>query len=544
MTACTQPALPCDSTPCQNGGTCVDEDDSYSCVCTLDFYGLNCDLDRDCSVNPCQNGGVCRVVDASIQCECTSGWSGLMCQQDVENPVLHVCPSDITLNAATGRATATANWNAPFASDNSGKVKVTSSYRSGAPFTIGETEVVYTATDPAGNTGNCSFTVVVRDVEKPVFAYCPDDIVRGIVTPDGEVRAQWTRPTATDNSGKVGLSWSSEPLDFFPVGVHRVIYTATDPSGNKQFCSFDISVEPLRDFTEDQLLRFEITLDVEFTVALTDRSSREFATVAAAVEDAVAVLIRRGNIEGFHMVVVTAFRRGSVVADVVLVFEEPANDVIRYKSLEAVYSDVNSGRIGDYAAKQLSAVSPTGERIEVNWCNIEPCPDHMNCTLLPDKCVAHCANNEHYCQNGGRCEVSVPDDLIRCICTSNYYGIRCEIPDIVNDAEAVTIMAALVWVGLLGSVVILFSITRLRRCCCRDRFQRPNFLRKDFFRDVSARDSPEDEEIVKAEKLPPENGVTEDVETMPSQSNFSLAHTDATENVQYRVDLTEAEDYL
>ena len=35
----------CDSNPCQNGGTCIDEGDGFMCDCTSGFTGVKCDIE-------------------------------------------------------------------------------------------------------------------------------------------------------------------------------------------------------------------------------------------------------------------------------------------------------------------------------------------------------------------------------------------------------------------------------------------------------------------------------------------------------------------
>ena len=37
---------PCLKAPCRNGGTCVDDGNSYTCICTAQFRGLDCELGR------------------------------------------------------------------------------------------------------------------------------------------------------------------------------------------------------------------------------------------------------------------------------------------------------------------------------------------------------------------------------------------------------------------------------------------------------------------------------------------------------------------
>ena len=82
------------------------------------------------------------------------------CLIDDENPTLVEIPNDIIRNATNGEAIVT--WDDPMFSDNSGSITLTSSHNSGSLFTIGTTRVIYTATDPAGNTVNATFNVIVQ----------------------------------------------------------------------------------------------------------------------------------------------------------------------------------------------------------------------------------------------------------------------------------------------------------------------------------------------------------------------------------------------
>ena len=53
-------------------------------------------------------------------------------------------------------------WSEPTASDNSGLITLTSDYNPGLEFSIGNTYVTYTATDPSGNSATLSFTITVN----------------------------------------------------------------------------------------------------------------------------------------------------------------------------------------------------------------------------------------------------------------------------------------------------------------------------------------------------------------------------------------------
>ena len=78
------------------------------------------------------------------------------------------CPANITVNAPSGTCSATVNFTIN-ASDNCSVPTVVTSKASGSVFPLGTTTVVATATDAAGNSRSCSFTVTVKDVGAPVI---------------------------------------------------------------------------------------------------------------------------------------------------------------------------------------------------------------------------------------------------------------------------------------------------------------------------------------------------------------------------------------
>jgi hypothetical protein len=79
-----------------------------------------------------------------------------------------VCPANITVNAPSGTCSAAVSFTVN-ASDNCSVPTVVTSKASGSVFSLGTTTVVATATDAAGNTSSCSFTVTVNDVGAPVI---------------------------------------------------------------------------------------------------------------------------------------------------------------------------------------------------------------------------------------------------------------------------------------------------------------------------------------------------------------------------------------
>ena len=70
--------------------------------------------------------------------------------------------SNISQNTDPNSPTATVTWTPPKTSDNAKEgVTKTSSHNPGDSFPIGTTTVIYTATDPYGNSATMSFDVVI-----------------------------------------------------------------------------------------------------------------------------------------------------------------------------------------------------------------------------------------------------------------------------------------------------------------------------------------------------------------------------------------------
>lgn len=85
--------------------------------------------------------------------------------------------------------------------------------------------------------------VLFSDDEDPVIIDCPD-LTTGYLhyADEPSVEVSWLAPTALDNSGNVSLVSSLQPGDNFGKGRTTVTYTASDPSGNEETCSFRVSV--------------------------------------------------------------------------------------------------------------------------------------------------------------------------------------------------------------------------------------------------------------------------------------------------------------
>lgn len=158
-------------------------------------------------------------------------------------PVITGCPSNLSVSNNPGQCGAIVNWSVPVANDNcSGVTMIQSSGAgNGSFFPTGTSTIGYQATDAAGNTASCQFTVTVSDTEAPAFIFCPSDIQLTATSGCTEI-VNWAAPNVTDNCPGVSLSSNFASGDVFPSGTTTVVYTATDAVGNTSTCSFDITV--------------------------------------------------------------------------------------------------------------------------------------------------------------------------------------------------------------------------------------------------------------------------------------------------------------
>ncbi|XP_069118593.1 protein jagged-1b-like isoform X2 [Argopecten irradians] len=91
-TYCHENINDCLSSPCQNGGTCIDMVSSYQCICKEGWEGALCNLNKDeCDPNPCRNNGLCIDVVADFVCQCATGWKGKTCTLQYSQCELTTC---------------------------------------------------------------------------------------------------------------------------------------------------------------------------------------------------------------------------------------------------------------------------------------------------------------------------------------------------------------------------------------------------------------------------------------------------------------------
>ncbi|XP_065067468.1 fibropellin-3-like isoform X2 [Rhopilema esculentum] len=82
----------CASSPCQNGGTCVDGVNGYTCKCVEGYGDPLCKTDiNECASSPCQNGGTCVDGVNGYTCKCVEGYGDPLCKTDINECASSPC---------------------------------------------------------------------------------------------------------------------------------------------------------------------------------------------------------------------------------------------------------------------------------------------------------------------------------------------------------------------------------------------------------------------------------------------------------------------
>ncbi|KAI0217300.1 hypothetical protein LSAT2_030837 [Lamellibrachia satsuma] len=80
---CDKVLTGCDSSPCNNSGTCKDLNNNYRyhCICGSGYTGRNCEVETEiCASTSCKHGGTCSQAIEKYKCSCVRGYTGLNCE--------------------------------------------------------------------------------------------------------------------------------------------------------------------------------------------------------------------------------------------------------------------------------------------------------------------------------------------------------------------------------------------------------------------------------------------------------------------------------
>lgn len=159
-------------------------------------------------------------------------------------PPVITCLPDLKLSCDAGSKTAKVVYDKPSATDN-GKdipVKLSAGLESGEAFPVGTSTITFMAQDGAGNISKCSFHIIVTCEEKWNLT-CSNDITQESDKGKCGTNVTYSQPQVTgSNAVEITLSKGQKTNTFFKAGNTVNSYTATDKSGTKQECSFNVQI--------------------------------------------------------------------------------------------------------------------------------------------------------------------------------------------------------------------------------------------------------------------------------------------------------------
>ncbi|MFZ6050790.1 HYR domain-containing protein, partial [Halocola ammonii] len=239
-----------------------------SCEVSLADYTGMATANDNCSVTVTQSPAVGATIGlgtTTVTLTATDGAGNMatctfdVTVEDTTDPVIGSCQSDVSrsldgscdysLEDFTGAISATDNCSA------AGNITYTQSPAAGTILSgHGTTQVVtLTATDEAGNSADCTFTLTLEDTTAPSFSYCPSSLTETV-----DASCEWTVPdyaaqaaaanVASDNcTADAGITYTQSIAAGTVLSGHGttqvITLTATDAAGNSTDCIGTITLQ-------------------------------------------------------------------------------------------------------------------------------------------------------------------------------------------------------------------------------------------------------------------------------------------------------------
>ncbi len=163
---------------------------------------------------------------------------------DTTAPAIATCAPGQSANADLTCAALVPNFiPGVVATDCNGPVVITQSPAAGSSIGLGVHPIVLTVTDASGNANTCSTTFTVTDTSAPAIATCaPGQSANADPTCAALVPNFIPGVVATDCNGPLVITQSPAAGSSIGLGVHPIVLTVTDASGNANTCSTTFTV--------------------------------------------------------------------------------------------------------------------------------------------------------------------------------------------------------------------------------------------------------------------------------------------------------------
>jgi len=158
------------------------------------------------------------------------------------------CLGDRDFEIPAGQTQTQINWAEPTATTNcpnGATVNQISGMRNFSQVGVGTYNISYEATDNCGNQEVCSFDITVTQAPTNLSISCPSNQTVEIPAGQTTVVLNWVDPIASTNcSGNAAINQIGGTSKFSVVGAgtYTISYEGSDDCGNRETCSFNITV--------------------------------------------------------------------------------------------------------------------------------------------------------------------------------------------------------------------------------------------------------------------------------------------------------------
>ncbi|XP_033121510.1 hyalin-like [Anneissia japonica] len=412
--------------------------------------------------------------DNGALCEFTVNVSAVF---DNDAPTV-VCPGDQVLEIPENETETTVTWITPIPSGN--YETLISTHDSGDSFGEGTTTVTYIVRDEAGNSNQCTFSimviVIVPDRTAPTFTYCPADINR-IVGPDviGTYAVTWDMPTANDSvsdASDIEITFNVNSGYAFSVDTStEVIYRATDEAGNEATCKFNVvvSVDGVPTFNSCPVNK-EVEMTGPSTAATwTEPVVSDDSTVTSNYDPG-DTFTGPATYTVIYMAIDPFGSTAECRFDVIIqdttapVVNGCPGDIQRTVSNKNTVTiswneptaEDNSGMVTLTNDVSPGSTFTTGETTSVTYTATDASSGKSAICRFTVTVEGTTVCDDNPCENGGAC-VTDGEDSFACICVDDYKGDKC------TEKGLSTLLIVAI---ILGSVAGVLILALLIFCCC------------------------------------------------------------------------------